>query len=244
MNTEEFQRGAPAEGPVFIGRRAVFMARYIKKFVPNSVIRRRLDERAGNAVMLTFDDGPTTNTTPAVLEVLAQHRVKAMFFIVGKRIEKNPGVLQKIVEQGHVLGNHTFQHPAHPIVRMVEYRSDIVQCQDLIKKETGIVPRMFRPPGGRITVAGLLAARSAGLSSVFWSNDGGENSFNKGKGPEFISNLVISQLKPKDVILFHDDCSATPEILDRVLVHLKKEKINIVSGEEYLIRPGYNHNLL
>ncbi len=244
LNFNETRRSAPSEEPVFIGRRAVFMAKYIKRVVPNSLIRRRLDYRAGNGVMLTFDDGPTSNTTPVVLDVLAKYEAKATFFIVGKRIEKNPGVLQRLLEKGHVLANHTFQHPSHPIVRMVEYRNDILQCQELIEKETGIVPRLFRPPGGRITVAGLLAARSAGLSSVFWSNDGGENSFNKGKGAEYIANLVISQLKPKDLILFHDDCPDTPEILERVLMHLRNESIDIVNGEEYLIRPGYSHNLL
>lgn len=215
-------------------KQRMILTRLLKKVIPNSVIQRKLLKEAGNRVLLTFDDGPSQKTTPQVLDILDRYKLKALFFVVGLRIEKNPGVLQEIVDRGHMIGNHTYQHAMNPIIRPNEYQNDIIRCQELIKSEVGVTPTLYRPPGGRITISGLLAARRIGLESLFWSNDAGENSFNKGKSEAFITNLLISQLKPRDIILLHDDCPPTPHILEDLLAHINNSDIYSVDGFDHL----------
>ncbi len=206
----------------------------IKRYIPNTVIKRRLDDDAGNCVLLTFDDGPHCRITPVVLELLAKYNAKAIFFLVGNRVEKYPNLLLQILTQGHLIGNHTYQHPNKTVFTFNEYRKDIAHCQKVIKKISGISPQLFRPPRGKITLAGLTAARMSGLSSVFWSNEGGENGSNKGLNAGTIAAKIISTVKPRDIILLHDDHSAMPEVLEKILPFLKQENFNLTDGINYL----------
>lgn len=95
-------------------------------------------------IYLTFDDGPISELTPWVLDILAKYEVKATFFCVGENITKNPEIFERIKKEGHQVGNHTFNHVKGWQVKKVEYLQNIEKCQDLTKTN------LFRPPYGRI----------------------------------------------------------------------------------------------
>jgi peptidoglycan/xylan/chitin deacetylase (PgdA/CDA1 family) len=148
----------------------------IKRVIPDDILTHRLDRRAARSVLLTFDDGPDEKITPMVLERLERYRARAVFFVVGYKVEALPGLLRRIQEQGHIIGNHSYRHPRGRLPRLTEivpYRRDLITCQAVIENTVGVRPILFRPPRG-ISSASLLAAKSIGLKTVLYSSEGGE----------------------------------------------------------------------
>jgi peptidoglycan/xylan/chitin deacetylase (PgdA/CDA1 family) len=99
-------------------------------------------------VALTFDDGPNPTYTPQILEVLAHFQVKATFFLLGRNVAAHPKTVHAVVEAGHAIGNHTFNHPYLADCTPAEVISELSQCQRTIREVVGIVPKVMRPPFG------------------------------------------------------------------------------------------------
>lgn len=122
------------------------------------------DRRVG----LTFDDGPS-ESTPALLELLARHGAKATFFVCGRNAERLPGVLRQMVEEGHEVGNHTWSHPRLDFATRRAMREELGRTQVVIESITGVRPRLFRPPYG-VRWFGLGAVQEElGLRGVMWT---------------------------------------------------------------------------
>ena len=100
---------------------------------------------AGKTIYLTFDDGPTPNVTEWVLEQLSTFDAKATFFCIGKNVEKHPGIFEKVKQQGHSIGNHTYQHLNGWQTSTIDYLGDIEKCASVFPAT------LFRPPYGKIT---------------------------------------------------------------------------------------------
>jgi peptidoglycan/xylan/chitin deacetylase (PgdA/CDA1 family) len=206
----------------------------IKGLVPNSIIRRRLNRKGENCILLTFDDGPHPKTTPQVLKRLHDHRVRAVFFVVGRFAEKNPDLLSMIAEQGHIIGNHTYDHPNNKPPGFFPYRRDIIKCQETVRDAVGSMPKLFRPARGIITTAGLLAAKSAGLKHLFWSSEGGEWGNNKIQDAAVIAKKLLDTAHSRDIILLHDNNPKMPGILDIILPALRLKGIDLMHGVNFL----------
>ena len=103
-------------------------------------------------VFLTFDDGPTPDVTKWVLSVLKQHHIKATFFCIGDNIRKHPEIFQKIVQEGHSVGNHTYNHLQGWKTSDKDYLENVKQCEDIIISlaNTGLKTKLFRPPYGNL----------------------------------------------------------------------------------------------
>jgi peptidoglycan-N-acetylglucosamine deacetylase len=99
-----------------------------------------------NKVALTFDDGPSTEWTPKILDILKQKGVKATFFIIGANGETNPGLVQRTLAEGHEIGNHTFTHPNIGEASIEVAKLEINATQRLVEALTGRSMRLFRPP--------------------------------------------------------------------------------------------------
>jgi peptidoglycan/xylan/chitin deacetylase (PgdA/CDA1 family) len=210
------------------------MKSWLKKSLPNCLIRRRLKLSAENSILLTFDDGPRPKITVKVLSLLRQFQARAIFFIVGYRAEKNPELLKEIVSQGHLVGNHTYRHPNEGINRFQDYKSDIIKCQQVIEDMTGVKPFLFRPARGAISLTGLRAARSAGLMSLFWSVEGGEWGFNADQDAAAISAYLKSHAGSRDIVLLHDDHPIIPDVLRELLPELKHRGLDLTEGIHHL----------
>ena len=122
-----------------------------------------------DAVLLTFDDGPHPQSTPRVLDLLKEHQARAIFFIVGARIQRAPHLLKRILDEGHALGNHSHTHPLEKQHWLGAYVRDLLRCQQAIEGLTRHRPRLFRPPLGTFSFTSLTAPRLIGLSTVLWS---------------------------------------------------------------------------
>ena len=124
--------------------------------------------RGRRAVALTFDDGPS-ESTPAILEILARHRVPATFFACGANADRLPEVARDVVRAGHEIGNHSYSHPYLFLKTPGGIRADLQRAQDAILTHTGIRPRWFRAPFGARWFGLRRAQAELGLRGVMWT---------------------------------------------------------------------------
>jgi len=121
-------------------------------------------------VALTFDDGPSPTHTPKVLDLLDRAKVKATFFVIGKKAEAHPEIVRDIVARGHTLGSHGYAHPrTFAMLGKSAVRSDIVRSLDVLEKVTGTRPTLFRPPIGHTNPRIAKVVDELGLTVVGWS---------------------------------------------------------------------------
>ena len=166
---------------------------------------------AGSDVWLTFDDGPHSEHTPAVLDRLAAFDVRAAFFLVGKRIA-DPALVKRITAAGHTLGNHTFAHTVPRWRDIQEPRADVRKCQQLVPDAI-----LFRPPLGKLRPGSWFAAKRLGLECVHWSLDSGDWQCRSEADAIQCAREVLELVRPGDIVLFHDDHRWIAPILDVVL---------------------------
>jgi peptidoglycan/xylan/chitin deacetylase (PgdA/CDA1 family) len=160
-------------------------------------IRRRVDSPG---VLLTFDDGPHPEGTPAVLEALGGAR--AVFFLVGEQVERYPSLAAEVAAAGHEIALHGHRHRNQMRVTPGALADDLRRATDAIGAATGRAPALYRPPYGIFTPAGLAIARRAGWTPLLWSKWGRD--WRARTTPEEIAGLATRELTAGDVVLLHD----------------------------------------
>jgi peptidoglycan-N-acetylglucosamine deacetylase len=176
---------------------------------------------AGSSVFLTFDDGPDPTFTPQVLDVLAKHGVKATFCMVGKYAKANPGLVQRVVAEGHALCNHTQNHASLDTLSADGVESEIASAQASISGAGGRAPGVFRIPYGRSSATVQAVAAKLGLSILGWNVDPSDYTR---PGTDQIVARVSAALRPGAIVLMHDgggDRSQTVAALDRLIPMMK-----------------------
>lgn len=118
---------------------------------------------------LTFDDGPNPVWTPRLLTILADHNVKATFFLMGSRAKEQPALVRRITAEGHLVGNHTWSHPNLALTNAKQIREELARTSETLEQITGKEVRYFRPPFGARRPAVFRIARSLGLTTVLWN---------------------------------------------------------------------------
>ena len=167
-----------------------------------------------NQIYLTFDDGPTPEITNWVLDQLQQHQAKASFFCIGKNIEKNPELFQKIIAQGHAIGNHSFDHLNGWKTTTEDYIENIEKCQAIIEKtattKNSLTSKIFRPPYGKIKNTQINELKKKGYEIIMW--DVLSADFDTSISKEECLKNVVSNIRPGSVIIFHDSIKASPNL--------------------------------
>lgn len=118
---------------------------------------------------LTFDDGPNDAATPHLLEVLAKHRVRGTFFMMGSLARQRPEIVRRAAAEGHLIANHTMSHPRLALETETSVRQQLSDCSAVLEDLTGKPVRFFRPPFGSRRPAVLRIARELGLTPVTWN---------------------------------------------------------------------------
>ena len=176
---------------------------------------------------MTFDDGPDSIFTSEILDILKEKDVIATFFLIGKNVENEPEVARRIVEEGHLLGSHTYSHKSLVPLSAKKTYNEIKQAEKAIEDATGIRPTLFRPPRGVYSnyARGLLKEERYtmvlwNLSAVDWAE----------LAPKKIVANVVNRVEPGSIILLHDSgdlityrggdrrstVTALPEIIDKL----------------------------
>lgn len=157
-------------------------------------------------VALTFDDGPDPRTTPHVLEVLAAFGVRATFFVIGERAEQHPELVRRAARQGHEIGVHGWTHRCHLLQSPVRTSIDIARAAHCVCELSGMAPHFFRPPHGIPSGTALLAARRAGMRTVFWSVAG--HDWGRTVRPAAVMTRLRSGVRGGETVLLHDAISS------------------------------------
>ena len=168
------------------------------------------------AVYLTFDDGPIPEVTPKVLAILARYKVKATFFMVGENIDKHPEVYEQVVQAGHSIGNHSYNHLKGWKTPFKEYMEN-VYCWP---KKT----HLFRPPYGKATLRQRIALHRKGYTLVYW--DILTRDYDASVTPEQMLRLIQRDTRPGSIINFHDSLKSNErmlEVLPQAIEWLQKE---------------------
>jgi peptidoglycan/xylan/chitin deacetylase (PgdA/CDA1 family) len=189
-------------------------------------------------IALTFDDGPH-EMTALVLDVLSQYNAKATFFCIGKKIEAHPDVLKRIIEEGHTVGNHSYNHsPFFDFFRKKQVIAEIKQTDALIESILGKKPTLFRPPYGVTNPSIRRALVVTKHKTIGWnirSLDGGT------KNEKFIFDRIIKRIKPGGIVLLHDTSIQTVNVLEQLLFFLQINNYSVVPLEELLNIKAYEN---
>jgi len=196
----------------------------------------RVGDRNSNMVAITFDDGPSAEFTPAILDILKAYNVPATFFMVGAHVEKYPEIAQRIVEEGHEIGNHTLNHRNLPTLSTGALYQELVEATEVIVQVTGVYPAYLRPPRGMYDGRSRRLASLLGQEIVLWSVS--TRDWRYAVTPQNILKTINSKVKGGDIILFHDsgalikheggDRRATVLALPEVIETLRAKGLEIV----------------
>lgn len=208
-------------------------------------------------VALTFDDGPNLETTPHVLDVLKEHGIHATFLINGKRVtsDAHRALLQRMIREGHIVGNHTHDHKNSTTLSESEFRSQ-VEKTDAVIRAAGITPKYFRFPFGASTCKTASIVRDYGYVITGWHIDSADWCFASGGGtcpkstfkyvPDQYRNdmsaLTLSQVKNTGggIVLFHDIHANTANHLDAIIDTLESEGFTFTNVDDLQTFPRLN----
>ncbi|WKV08126.1 delta-lactam-biosynthetic de-N-acetylase [Thermoanaerobacterium sp. CMT5567-10] len=173
-------------------------------------------------IYLTFDEGYENGYTPKILDILKANNVKAAFFVTGPYIKEHGDLVKRMVAEGHIVGNHTVNHPSLPKISDEKVKSEITGLAEMFKSLTGKDMHYFRPPMGEYSERTLYITKSLGYKTVFWSLALADWQPLPG-GPEESYNTVMSRIHPGAVILLHAVSKDDTMALDRILKDLKAQ---------------------
>jgi peptidoglycan/xylan/chitin deacetylase (PgdA/CDA1 family) len=182
---------------------------------------------ANRCIYLTFDDGPIPIVTPFVLNILKKYNAKATFFCIGDNVRKYPDVFEQVKNDGHAVGNHTFNHLKGWKTDDKTYLDNFMLADELLDA------KLFRPPYGRIkrSQVKLLKEAKPGLQIIMWSVLSAD--FDVNASPEQCLNNVIKNTMPGDIVLFHDSLKAQGRM-----------EYALPMAMEYWSKEGYEFGLL
>lgn len=184
----------------------------------------RIRQKGKKVVYLTFDDGPIPEVTPWVLEVLRERSIKATFFCVGDNVRKHPDVFRQVLDEGHKVGNHTFNHIQGIKVRTKTYVENTEKADELINSP------YFRPPHGHLRLRQLLKLRKK-YKIIMW--DLVTRDYSKRMTPEKTLDNVKRYVRDGSIIVFHDSLKAE-----------KNLRYALPQALDYLLEEGYSFEFL
>jgi peptidoglycan-N-acetylglucosamine deacetylase len=166
---------------------------------------RKLVYRRGNPrtkrIALTFDDGPSPDFTPQVLETLERYNVKATFFLLGRNVERFPELARRIVGNGHAIGNHSYSHANLTRLRPEHVRQEISRAETVISSATGVRPTLFRAPFGKLNRTVVKEAGAAACAVIQWSLSPRDWAM---PADRRLVRRVVSRARNGTIVLLHD----------------------------------------
>lgn len=186
--------------------------------IRRNIFVQSINSIAEGDICLTFDDGPDSTMTPKILDILKKHNVQANFFLIGNACQSNQDIVKQIYLGGHTIGCHTFSHRIiFPLYSLDRMEAELVKTNNLIKSIISEEVLLFRPPFGITNPNINKTLKKLAMTSVGWDIRSLDTIT---KDAEKLSNRVIDKInKGGSIILFHDRCESTLEILENIITY-------------------------
>ena len=193
-----------------------------------------LGDSSEKVIYLTFDSGYENGCTAQILDVLKAHQVKAAFFLVGNYLERNADLVRRMVDEGHIVGNHTMHH--YDMSKLSEkdaFSRELTDLETLFRDTTGKeLPKYYRPPQGIYSEDNLAMAKELGYRTVFWSLAYVDWNNDAQPSREEALGKLLPRTHNGAVILLHSTSATNAEILEELLIKWKAEGYRFAGVEE------------
>lgn len=204
--------------------------------------RQLLEENQGIAIgnetdkyiYLTFDEGYEAGYTEKILEVLKQNEVKACFFITAHYVNREPELVRKMIEEGHIVGNHTVNHKSMPTLSDEKIKEEVMDLHKTIYEKFNYEMKYIRPPMGEYSQRTLSITNSLGYKTVMWSF--AYEDWNEDKQPDNqkAKEKILDNLHNGEIILLHGNSKTNTDILDEIIKEIKNIGYEFKSLDEFI----------
>ena len=193
-----------------------------------------LGDTAEKVIYLTFDAGYENGCTAKILDTLKAHDVPAAFFLVGNYMEKNADLVRRMVDEGHMVGNHTMHHPdMSKLADRETFSKELTDLEQLFRDITGKeLPKFYRPPQGIYSEENLRMAQELGYKTIFWSLAYVDWQNDRQPTAEYAFSKLLPRTHNGAVVLLHSTSATNAQILDELLTKWENAGYRFASLEE------------
>lgn len=174
-------------------------------------------------ILLTFDQGYENGYTAQILDTLKEKKVKAVFFLLQDYAERNPELVQRMIDEGHIVGNHSVSHYSMPDLSAEECRQEIEGLQEYMKQNFGVTMKLFRPPMGEFSEQSLSVTKDCGLGTMLWSFAYADWDVNAQPDPAQAKEKLIGAAHEGAIYLLHSVSQTNAEVLGEVIDGIRDE---------------------
>ena len=192
--------------------------------------------REDNVVSLTFDAAWGNEDTQQLIDILAEHDIRATFFVVGEWVDKYPESVKALYDAGHEVMNHSNTHPHFTQLSASQMAAEVKACADKIEAVTGVRPNLFRPPYGDYNGSVVSTMRNEGFYTIQWDVDSLDW---KKPGSDAIVKRVLEKTKSGSIILFHNAAEQTPAALPAIIDGLIERGFTFAPVSELIYQDGF-----
>lgn len=192
-----------------------------------------IGNKESKCVYLTFDEGYEAGYTPQILDTLKANDVKAAFFITGHYLNTQPELVKRMIDEGHIVGNHTVNHPSMPDLDNDKLKEEITKLHTAVFEKFGYEMKYLRPPKGEFSQRTLHLTKSLGYTTVMWSFAYDDWDESKQGRETYAKEKVLSNLHNGEVILLHSNSKDNCNILDEIIKEIKKQGYEFKTLDEF-----------
>ena len=197
---------------------------FIEDYGGYYVDSRHGDNCDDKVIYLTFDAGYENGNVEKILDVMKEENVTGAFFILGNLVEKNPDLVKRMFEDGHLVCNHTYSHKAMVNKSASEIKTELEKLENACKEQTGYeMAKYYRPPEGKFDEESLKHVSNLGYKTVFWSFGYVDWKNDRQPSPEKAKNKIMSNIHNGEIMLLHPTSSTNAQILGDVIKALKAD---------------------
>jgi peptidoglycan-N-acetylmuramic acid deacetylase len=206
-----------------------------------------LGDTTQKVIYLTFDEGYENGYTPKILDVLRDNGVKAVFFITGPYLKQNEDLVRRMVEEGHIVGNHTLHHPSLPTISDRQIEEEVLGLDRVFHEKFGKNMKYLRPPRGEYSERTLAITQKLGYCNLFWSFAYDDWYKDKVRGADYAYDIVMRNLHNGAILLLHAVSRDNAYALDSIIKGARERgytignineitSLNVSESEQYLPR--------
>lgn len=194
-----------------------------------------LGDTSKKVIYLTFDAGYENGNTEPILDALKKHNVPATFFLVGNYIETRPDLVKRMVDEGHIVANHTYSHPNMSKISSLDaFRNELEKLEAAYEKATGQkMVKYYRPPQGKYSENNLKMAKELGYKTFFWSLAYVDWYNDKQPTKEQAFKKLLGRIHPGAIVLLHSTSKTNAEIMDELIAKWKEMGYSFGSLEDF-----------